>query len=433
MRIGVVAAVCAFAFSGLSAQDTTRTVQDSAVRVFLDCPDSPCDFDYFRTEITFVNWVRDRTYAQVHVLVTTQGTGGGQEYTLAFIGQERFAGTADTLRWDSKAADMDDDIRRGLAGIMRLGLVRFVAHTPAARLLDITYSAPAGAAAQVRDPWNYWVFSAAVNGNFNGQKSIKTQFWSGSLSADRLTDKWKTRVSVNQSYSRGDFTSPVYDTLGIPIGEQTTRSITRSTNLSSLVVRSVGAHWSIGARANASSATFANQELAARVAPAIEYDVIPYSQSTRQLLTFRYDIGPAVYRYRDTTIFNRIGETRVSQSLNASLSIKQPWGSASVSLEGSNYLYDFRKNRVTVFGNGAFRIYKGLSVQVFSSVGLIHDQLSIPRAGPTQQDVLLQRRQLATSYQYFGFFSLQYSFGSKFANIVNPRFEGGGGGFFIIQ
>ena len=83
------------------------------------------------------------------------------------------------------------------------------------------------------------------------------------------------------------------------------------------------------------------------------------------------------------------------------------------------------------FGNGLVRIFKGLSVQVFGSVGLIHDQLSIPRAGPTQQDVLLQRRQLATSYQYFGFFSLQYSFGSKFANIVNPRFEGSGGSFFI--
>jgi hypothetical protein len=314
---------------------------------------------------------------------------------------------------------------------MRLGLVRFAAHTPAARLLEISYSAPAGASAQVRDPWNYWVFSAAVNGNFNGQKSIKTQYWSGNLSADRLTDKWKTRISVNQSYSQGDFTSPVYDTLGILIGEQTTRSITRSTNLSSLVVRSVGPHWSIGARANVSSATYANQELAARIAPAVEFDVIPYSQSTRRLLTFRYDIGPAVYRYRDTTIFNRIGETQVSQTLNASLSIKQPWGSASVSLEGSNYLYDFHKNRLTFFGNGSVRIYKGLSVQVFGSVGLIHDQLSIPRAGPTEQDVLLQRRQLATSYQYFGFFSLQYSFGSKFANIVNPRFEGGGGGFFI--
>ena len=77
MRVGVMAAACAFAFSPLSAQDSTRAAQDSAVRVFLDCPDTFCDFDYYRTEITFVNWVRDRQFAQVHILVTTQRTPGG--------------------------------------------------------------------------------------------------------------------------------------------------------------------------------------------------------------------------------------------------------------------------------------------------------------------------------------------------------------------
>ncbi len=117
--------------------------------------------------------------------------------------------------------------------------------------------------------------------------------------------------------------------------------------------------------------------------------------------------------------------------MNVALSIKQPWGSAGVSIDGSNYLYDFRKNRLTLFGNGDFRVYKGLSVRLFGSVGLIHDQLSIPKVGASEQDVLLQRRQLATSYQYFGFFMLSYTFGSKFANIVNPRFGDGGGGFFF--
>src|SRR5258707_15437038 len=96
MRVGAIAAACAFAFAPLAAQDSTRTVQDSAVRVFLDCPDTFCDFDYYKTEITFVNWVRDRQFAQVHVLVTAQQTGGGQEDTLTVIGLERFAGAEDT-------------------------------------------------------------------------------------------------------------------------------------------------------------------------------------------------------------------------------------------------------------------------------------------------------------------------------------------------
>jgi hypothetical protein len=433
MRVGVVAAACAFAFSPqtLAAQDSTRTVQDSAVRVFLDCPDTFCDFDYYRTEITFVNWVRDRGFAQVHVLVTTQRTGGGQEYTLAFIGLERFGGTVDTLRWTSRTTDTQDDIRRGLAQTMRLGLVRFAAKTPVARNLAVSYNAPAGATAQVRDPWNFWVFSVGLNGNFNGERSLKFQYWSGRLSAERLTDAWKITFSANQSYNQGDFSTPVFDSTGTQIGEQKVRNISRGNNANALIVRSLGGHWSFGVRGLASSSTFLNQRLAARIAPAIEYDVVPYSQSTRRLLTFRYEVGPTAYRYRDTTIFNRLRETQFSQSLNVALSIKQPWGSAGVSIGGSNYLYDFRKNRLTFFGNGDFRVYKGLSVSLLGSVGLIHDQLSIPKAGASEQDVLLQRRQLATSYQYFGFFNLTYTFGSKFANIVNPRFGDGGGAVFF--
>ncbi|PYO93963.1 MAG: hypothetical protein DMD62_07720 [Gemmatimonadetes bacterium] len=431
MRVGLAAAACAFAFSPLAAQDSTRTVQDSAARVFLDCPDTFCDFDYYHTEITFVNWVRDRQYAQVHVLITTQSTGGGREYTLGFIGLERFAGEADTLRWNSKADDTEDDIRRGLAQTMRLGLVRFAARTPVARLLQLSYAAPAQAAAQVRDPWNYWVFRADANLNLNGEKTFKYQNWWGSLSADRITEQWKIRFSLNSTYSQSDYTYvSSYDSTGAPI-EASTRTITRGYDANSLIVRSVGAHWSAGGRVFVSSSTYLNQELVVGVAPAVEYDVVPYSQSTRELLTFRYQIGPTAYRYNDTTIYNQIEETRFYQSLNVSLSVKQPWGSTGVALEGGNYLHDFTKNRLTIFGNGQFRIFKGLSLQFFGSVALIHDQLFISKEGATEQEVLLRRRQLETSYRYFGYFSLSYTFGSKFANIVNPRFEGGGGNVFF--
>jgi len=74
--------------------------QDSApppikLRVLLDCND--CDFDFMRTEINFVDYVRDRQDAQVHILVTAQPTGGGgTEYALNFIGQRELASVADS-------------------------------------------------------------------------------------------------------------------------------------------------------------------------------------------------------------------------------------------------------------------------------------------------------------------------------------------------
>ena len=73
-----------------TAQDAQAADRTGALRVFLDC--AQCDENYLRTEITFINYVRDRADADVHVLVTTQPTGGGgQEYTIKFIGLGRFA------------------------------------------------------------------------------------------------------------------------------------------------------------------------------------------------------------------------------------------------------------------------------------------------------------------------------------------------------
>ena len=47
-----------------SAQQTHGAIREDALRVFLDCNTFKCDSEYFRTEIAFVNWVRDRTLAQ---------------------------------------------------------------------------------------------------------------------------------------------------------------------------------------------------------------------------------------------------------------------------------------------------------------------------------------------------------------------------------
>jgi hypothetical protein len=88
--------------------------QELALRVFLDC-DRGCDFDYLRREVNFVNYVRDRRDAQVHVLVTLRETGsGGREFTLDFIGLEEFEADDHVLLFASSGTDTDDERRRGL-------------------------------------------------------------------------------------------------------------------------------------------------------------------------------------------------------------------------------------------------------------------------------------------------------------------------------
>ena len=54
----------------------------------------------------------------------------------------------------------------------------------------------------------------------------------------------------------------------------------------------------------------------------------------------------------------------------------------------------------------------------------MRDQISLPAEEATSEEVLVNQRQLATSYRYFLYFGVGYSFGSIFSPIVNPRFGG---------
>ena len=86
-----------------------------ALRVFLDCRTTYCDFDYVRTELAFVNYVRDPVDAQIFVLVTTEYTGGGgTQFTVNLIGRQDFTGRNDTLYYVSQRTDTYDEVRRGL-------------------------------------------------------------------------------------------------------------------------------------------------------------------------------------------------------------------------------------------------------------------------------------------------------------------------------
>jgi len=416
-----------------AAPDTSRSVQDSALRVFFDCPnfDRGCDFDFMRTEIGFVNWVRNREDAHVHILISTQVTGGGGDaYTITFIGLKQFRGTTDTLHYVSNTTETRDEIRRGLARVLKLGLVRFAALTPLAPRMDVTYSAPAAGqtAAAVYDPWDYWVFRIGMNGNYSAQKAINNFGIFTDLSASRITERLKVRLSLNGGYRENNFHIR-YD----PDSAATFSSLTRNYGASALVARSAGGRWSAGLRGSITQSTFLNQRHQIRVTPAVEYDVFPYSQSTRRLMTLQYAVGVAHFAYIETTIYEKKSEALPLQTLTLSVSATQPWGTVFGSVEGSAYYRNstLNKNSLSFFGSTQVRLIKGLSISLFGNTSIVHDQIFLSGQGIDEPTLLLQRRQLETSFFYQAFVGMSYSFGSIYNNIVNPRFEGGGGSFFF--
>ena len=126
-------------------------------------------------------------------------------------------------------------------------------------------------------------------------------------------------------------------------------------------------------------------------------------------------------------------EALFQQAARVSIDFTQPWGSVDATLSGSSYLHDLSKNNVSFNTGLNLRLLRGFQVRIHGNVSAIHDQLSIPNKDAPIEDVLLRRQELETQFSYFGFLSLSYTFGSKFNNIVNPRFGSGERIFFMIM
>lgn len=392
------------------------------LRIFLDC--SSCDESYIRTEVTFVSYVRDRRDADVHVLVTTRGTGsGGTEYTLKFIGLGRFQGIDETLTRAVPQIATSDERRRQLTSAFALGLVRYVADTPLASRLTLTFDEPEGqeATRAERDPWNYWVFRVGGSGNFEAEESSSNHGISGSFSANRTTSAWKVNINGSMRYDEDTFELEEEE------GRRTYTAVRKQSNARALVTRSLTDHWSYGGTAVFISSTYQNYDLRTRFAPGIEYNVFPYDESTRRILTLFYSAGFQTADYSEETIYGRLTESLFDHSFEASMALRQPWGTASGSFEVQQYLNRDSTYRINAFGSIDVRLFKGFSLDLYGSASRRRDQLSLRRGSASTEEILVRQRELATGYQVEIGFGFSYSFGSVFNNVVNPRFRNVGG------
>ncbi len=398
------------------ARDSTRS---EAVRVYLDC--NACDFDYLRTEITFVNWVRDRMDAEVIVLVTTLPTGsGGREFTLTFFGRHRFQGRDDTLAFSVGGTDTPVERRQELARNIGFGLIRFAARSPLARHVEIRYAPPQAAAParEGRDRWHHWLFNLNGNGFLSGLSLSSDRFVSANVSANHVADDWKITLSSGANYSRSSFEL-----------DSVTTFVTRreSYNVFAQAVRSRGPRWSLGASVSALRSTYTNVDVRIRVTPAVEFDLYPYAEATRRQLVFRYAAGVEYSDYHSTTIYGRTSESRPVHIITAGYAVRQPWGSVGAAVNFSQYLHDLSKQNVRFSGGPNLRLFRGLMLNVSGSYTIVRDQLYLSATALTPEQIVARQQALATDYSYNVSLGLSYRFGSIYNNVVNPRFQIGSG------
>jgi len=399
-----------------------EALKKTAPRVFLDC--SSCDLEFIKTEITFINYVRDRNEAQVHILVTSSETAsGGREYTLTFLGQNEFKGINDTVHYYSAATFTEDEIRKGLVRILKLGLMTYVVRTPIASRISLRDEGPPAGPAGGTDKWRSWVFSVSSQGYFRGERSVGGSSWGMNVSANKITTDIKLRLGFT-----ADFTRDRYEYEGT-----TYRSRRESYDFSGLFVKAVNDHWSIGFALAADSSIYSNLKFRVAPAPAVEYNIFPYSKYARRQLRLLYKLQFEAVSYHEETIYLKTQEKLFSESLSATLDLREKWGTITIVGSGSHYFHDFSKYNLNFFGVIQLNLLKGFNVYAGGGGGRVHDQLSLRRSGASLQEILLQQRQMASSYNYFVLFGLSYTFGSIYTNVVNPRFGSiGGGGMSII-
>lgn len=406
-----------FSSTPARAQATGDADDPDRLAVFLDC--DFCDEDFIRQEMTYVDYVRNREVANLHVLVTRQSTGaGGEAVTLDLMGQGPYEGMDYSTVYTTNVGATEDEERTAFLRRLQASLVPYLLETSAAERITIGVEEREVGGQQARlddDPWNFWTFELYADGDAefeSSQRAFDTRY---GLFIDRVTEDWKLRLRPFFNYEFQRFER----------NDEVITSTSRRDGVVSYVVRSISPHWSVGGFADVFTSTFDNVEWRYRFMPAVEYSLFPYAEATRRQLTAAYRLGLSHITFIDSTIY---GETELllpEHSLVAGYRVTQPWGAIDIGMEASQYLHDLEFYSVEFEGGFEVRLFQGLSVELGGEIELIHDQLNLPKGDADLEEVLLRQRQLATSYEAGVSFGLRYRFGSIYNNVVNPRITGG--------
>jgi hypothetical protein len=262
------------------------------------------------------------------------------------------------------------------------------------------------------DPWNLWVFRLSADGSIESEATEGGYSLEGSAEADRVAEDLKINFSLSGEYR--------YDEWELDEGE-TYSNTSEDYTADLLIVWSLTDHWSLGGKANANRSTYLNRDLAVTVGPTAEFNIFPYEESTRRSITFRYSVELAAFNYELETVEGKTDEVLPRHALLVSAAVQQPWGEVFGSVEGIQYLNDPQTHRINTFLNFEYRLFRGLNLDVFASFSRIKDQFFLSAEELTQEEILTERRQRETDYQFDIGIGFSYRFGSKFANIVNPR------------
>ncbi|HSO89490.1 MAG TPA: hypothetical protein VLQ91_23255 [Draconibacterium sp.] len=395
----------------LFAQETPESKKQ--LNFFLDC--YACDFTFVRQELEFVSFVRDPKLADVHILSSQSHAGsGGHKYFIQFIGMNSLKGKNFDFEYLAEPSETDDEIRKNLLKLIQTGILQYYSINGSLKQIEIDLNETGNREAMdlVVDPWNLWVFQLEAGSFFQVEETQNEYTFNTEIRIDKVTEAWKTRFEGRYQIYRENY----FDD-----GEKI-ENYQNETEINASYIKSLSPHWSAGIFGGYSSQTYLNIKHLYEFAPGIEYNIFPWDVSNRKIFTFRYQAGIRNYYYNEITIYDKLSELLFYEQFSLNLELVQPWGTVETGVEARHYFHDFSKSRLILDSELSVRLTKQFSVFCELEAQVVHDQLYLPKGDASLEDILLERRKQATTYELGGQVGFRFTFGSIYNSVVNERF-----------
>ncbi len=395
---------------------SSQNIETEKLKLFLDCNWS-CDQDFIKKEIPQIDFYRDSKSANLHVIIKSESSSnGGEIVNFRFIGVDIFEGVNNTLSLSINPNTSSDDKRRQYVDILKKGIYAYMIKTENNKHLKLTYSKSTAVEQKSDsiDKWNNWVFKIGASGWANGEEGYLYSSYNLNLSGNRITEASKFTSYLNYNSNTSTFD---YDDFYLKTKKE-------STYAGITYVKSKSKHASYGIKSNYRQSSSINLKAKYSLSPCIEYNLYPYSESSEHRFSVLYGVTANYSKYLDSTIYLKTKEAYPSHLVEVNYSNSQTWGSFDLSIDGFQILdkEDMKKYNIRISTDIDWKIAKGLSLNLWSYINFDRAQIHLPIEGATYEDIILRQKELASNYNFYVNFGVNYTFGSMRNNIVNSRF-----------
>lgn len=386
--------------------------EKSKINVFIDC--STCDQRYLRSEISYINHVRNMQDADVYLLINRMWGAASQIYDFTVKGRNEFEGITNKFSYSISNTYTSDEKRSTIKSVIEKSLMAYLIHTSINDEVSMDVNSSSQKQSNLlpaEDPWNNWVFDLYGQLNFDHQQVRRNFEIRSGLNAEYVTEDWRIKSNLR------------YESSKLTIIEDSTSlvSLREKKNANASAVKSLGMHWSTGIFSGINSNSFQNIKRRVYVGPALEYSFFPYTEVLQKEITLAYRVGVIRQNYFEQSIFQVFNDNYMNQSISLNIRYRQPWGTISTSISGSHALNDLDRNRLELYNYANIRVFKGFSVRFSADMDLIKDQISLPSGETSLEDVLLQQRAVASNFDLTLGVGINYTFGSIYNNVLNTR------------